>query len=150
METKKVFKVFHYDTQLQWTGERRGQLRSAGKPTFEVAPPPEFKGPGGVWTPEDLFVGAIDACTMTTFLALASRKQLALVSYESSAHGTLENVDGKYQFTEVTIAPQITVANAGDIPAAESLVRDAEAHCLISNSIKATVHLQPKIIAAQS
>lgn len=149
METKTAFKVFHYDTQLEWTHERQGELRSGDKPNLAVAPPPEFKGPGGLWTPEDLFVAAIDACTMTTFLAFAVKKQLSLISYQSSAHGTLENVGGKFQFTEVEISPTITLANATDIPAAESILRDAEAHCLISNSIKARVHLRANVVVLE-
>lgn len=149
MEPKKAFKVFHYNTHLQWTHERRGELTSEGKPTLEVAPPPEFKGPAGVWTPEDLFVAAVDICTMTTFLAFANHKKLPLLSYESSAKGTLENVEGKYQFTQVSLTPRITVASEADVPLAEKIIRDAEASCLISNSIKAQVVLQPEISVAK-
>ncbi|MDD5541777.1 MAG: OsmC family protein [Acidobacteriia bacterium] len=149
MEIKTAFKVFHYDTQLEWTHEREGELSSGDKPPLAVAPPPEFKGPGGLWTPEDMFVAAVDACTMTTFLAFAVKKQLSLVSYESSARGTLENVGGKFQFTQIEISPTVTVANPADVSRAEATLQDAEAHCLISNSIKATVHLKPTILVLQ-
>lgn len=149
MEPKKAFKVFHYNTHLQWTHERRGELRSEGKPTLEVAPPPEFKGPTGVWTPENLFIAAVDICTMTTFLAFADHKKLPLLSYESSAHGILENVGGRYQFTQLRLMPRIGVASETDIPMAEKIIHDAEANCLISNSIKAQVVLQAEISVAK-
>jgi len=34
-------------------------IDSAGRPGFSSAPPPEFDGPGGVWSPETLLMGAI-------------------------------------------------------------------------------------------
>jgi len=145
MEAKKAFKIFHYMTQLRWTGERRGELASHGKPTLEIAAPPEFKGHPGRWTPEDLFVAAVDICTMTTFLAFAAHKKLGLVLYQSTAEGTLENVEGKYQFTQVTVSPHVTVATEEEIPAAEQILRDVEASCLISNSITAHVEIQAVI-----
>lgn len=148
MESKKAFKVFHYDTQLRWIHERRGEISSPGKLAFEVAPPPEFKGPEGVWTPEDLFVAAVEICTMTTFLALAEHRKLPFTKYASSAQGTLENVDGKYLFTQIVLNPRITVASEADIPAAEKIIHDAEAQCLISNSIRGRVEMKPTIIAA--
>jgi organic hydroperoxide reductase OsmC/OhrA len=147
MEPKKAFKIFHYNTQLRWSGERRGELSSAGKPGLEIAAPPEFKGHPGLWTPEDLFVAAVEICIMTTFLAFASHKKIGLLQYESAAEGTLENVDGKYQFTRVVVTPRITVATAEEIDAAGQLIHDVEGACLISNSLKTQVELQPVIAA---
>ncbi len=150
METKKTFKVFQFHTQLKWTGERRGEMTAAGKSPFEIAPPPEFKGPEGVWTPENLFVAAIESCTMTTFLAYAERRKLPIIGYESAATGTLENVDGKFQFTKVELRPRITVNSHSDVPLAREIIESAERNCLISNSIKSEVQLQPEIVALQT
>jgi organic hydroperoxide reductase OsmC/OhrA len=144
MELKQIYKSFQYHTQLQWTGGRQGQLSCDGKPFFQVASPPEFKGPTGVWTPEDLFIASVDICTMTTFLAFAERKALPLVHYESAARGLLENVEGKYQFTLVTLSPRVTVASEEDIPKAEQILHDAHANCLIGNSIKTKVEVRPE------
>jgi len=81
---------------------------------------------------------------MTTFLAFAERKALPLVRYESAASGLLENVEGKYQFTLVTVSPRITVASEEDIPKAEQILHDAHANCLIGNSIKTKVEVEPQ------
>ncbi|MBI3191832.1 MAG: OsmC family protein, partial [Pedosphaera parvula] len=54
---------------------------------FRVASPPEFKGEAGVWTPEDLFVAAVNVCTMTTFAAFAQRLNLPVLSYRCEAEG---------------------------------------------------------------
>ncbi len=150
MDTKKAFKTFNYYTQLRWVRERMAEVSSSGKPTFEAAPPPEFKGPEGVWTPEDLFVAAIDICTMTTFLAFASQRHLPLIHYESRAHGILENSNGKFRFTKVILSPQIIVEGEENVALATQILHDAEAHCLISNSISAQVEVQAEIRAAVS
>jgi len=78
-------KVFTYRTSVRWTGRKTGEASSPGKPSLAVATPPEFKGHEGFWSPEDLFVASVDACVMTTFLALAERAGVSFAAYESEA-----------------------------------------------------------------
>jgi organic hydroperoxide reductase OsmC/OhrA len=52
---------------------------------------------------------------MLTFLYLAEARGLTLAKYESDAEGLLENVDGKYRITEVTIRPHITVKSEAEL-----------------------------------
>lgn len=144
-QPKRRYKTFTYSTSVRWTGNRAGVISSDSKPGFRVASPPEFKGEAGVWTPEDLFVAAVEVCTMTTFLAFAYNKQLPIESYESVAEGFLEFVDDGYRFTKVILKPRITVASAEVVELANQIMRDAHTKCLISNSIKATVEVTPEI-----
>lgn len=143
MEQKS--KVYLYQTGVKWTEQRKGVISCAGKPDVEVATPPEFKGHEGIWSPEDLFVASANVCLMTTFLAVAERAGLAFSAYESTVEGRLELVEGKLQFTAITIRPTITLKSAGDATKAKELIEKAEHNCLISNSMKATVTLDPTI-----
>jgi peroxiredoxin-like protein len=120
-------------------------MSCAGKPDILVATPPEFKGHDGIWSPEDIFVASANICLMTTFLAVAERAGLAFISYESQAEGWLELVDGKFQFTAITLKPTITLATSTDLAKAKELIEKAEANCLIANSMKAKVSLEPTI-----
>lgn len=138
-------KVYLYHTSVRWTEQRKGTISCAGKPDVAVATPSEFKGHEGVWSPEDLFVASVNVCVMTTFLAVAERAGLPFASYESTAEGRLELVEGKFQFTVITIKPIITLKAAGDTAKAKELIEKAEANCLISNSMKARVTLEPVI-----
>ncbi|MCS6897659.1 MAG: OsmC family protein [Nitrospira sp.] len=138
-------KVYHYQTTVRWTEQRKGIMSCAGKPDVEVATPPEFKGHPNIWSPEDLFVASANICLMTTFLAFAERAGLAFSSYESEAEGRLELVEGKFQFTAITLKPTITLKSTADAAKAKELIEKAEANCLISNSMKATVTLEPII-----
>lgn len=139
---------FFYHTSLNWVGNRAGMLHSEGKPDFRVASPPEFKGEAGVWTPEDLFVAAVDVCTMTTFLAFAKHKQIEVDSYETRAEGQLEFVDGTYQFTRVVLHPTIVLASDDQIEQARKILEDAHQSCIVSNSIRTEVYIDPVIKSA--
>ncbi|TKS61169.1 MAG: osmotically inducible protein OsmC [Nitrospira sp.] len=138
-------KVYMYHTTVRWTEQRKGVISCAGKPDVQVATPPEFKGHEGIWSPEDLFVASANICLMTTFLAVAERAGLAFSSYESAADGRLELVEGKFQFTAIAIKPTITLKAVADAAKAKELIEKAEANCLISNSMKARVTLEPVI-----
>lgn len=146
-ETKTRHKTFLYHTGLKWAGNRAGEMSSDVKPSFRVASPPEFKGEAGVWTPEDLYVAAVEACTMTTFLSFAIRKELPLVSYESSAEGKLESGDGGYQFTEIIVRPRIKVKDASAVETARQLMEESHHHCLIARSMKTRVVLEFEVDA---
>lgn len=139
-------KVYTYHTSVKWTEQRKGIITCSGKPDVQVATPPEFKGHDGIWSPEDLFVASANICLMTTFLAVAERAGLAFASYESAAEGRLELVDGKFQFTEITLKPTITLKAGADAAKAKELIEKAEANCLISNSMKTKVHLDAAIV----
>src|SRR5205085_2826406 len=56
---KQAFKSFRYKSSLVWNSGRRGKTSAPGKPEFDVGSPPEFKGEPGVWSPEELLVGAL-------------------------------------------------------------------------------------------
>lgn len=143
MEAKP--KSYRYHATVKWAGQRKGVMSCAGKPDVEVATPPEFKGHEGIWSPEDLFVSSANICVMTTFLSVAERAGLQFASYESAAEGTLELVEGTFQFTTITIKPTLTLKAGADPAKARELLEKAEAMCLISHSMKARVTLQPTI-----
>jgi len=145
MEPKKAYKVFRYQTDVRWKSDRRAVISSAGKPDIEVSSPPEFKGEAGFWTPEDMFVASINMCTLLTFVAFAQHNGLEFEGYESIAEGVLENVEGKYRFTEVILHPHITVKSEADVERARELLDSAHKGCLVSNSITSTVKILPDI-----
>jgi organic hydroperoxide reductase OsmC/OhrA len=138
-------KTFKYETELSWLVARAGMLESKEKPELRVSSPPEFHGESGVWTPEDLYIGAINACTMATFLAYAEKKKLKILSYESKAVGILEFNDGKYWFTHVQVKPEIVVASLETAALAEQAIFDAHNNCFLSNSVKSIVTVDPEI-----
>ncbi|MEX2088679.1 MAG: OsmC family protein, partial [Bacteroidota bacterium] len=78
-------------------------------------------------------------------IALATRLQIPLVSYTSDAEGTLEFVDGGYTFTNVVLRPVIEVGSAEAVLQAEHTIHAAHKNCLIANSVKSRVVVEPVI-----
>ncbi|HKQ98047.1 MAG TPA: OsmC family protein [Candidatus Polarisedimenticolia bacterium] len=146
MELKVKPKTFHYRVDVCWSRDKRGVLSVAGKSDLEVASPPEFLGHPGIWSPEDLLVAAVNACTMTTFLSALQRRQIPLVAYDSEATGTLERAEGEFRFTRVVLRPRIVVGRPEDREAALAAFREAETGCLVAHSIVAEVVAEPEIL----
>ncbi|MDX1583478.1 MAG: OsmC family protein [Thermoanaerobaculia bacterium] len=141
-------KHFEYQTSVRWTEGRKGTIRAPERPELTFASPREFGGEGGMWTPEDFFVAAVNTCTMTTFLALADREGLQVATYECDATGLLEYVEG-YEFTRVALRPHIEIVDESQLDLARRLVDKAHDRCLIAKSVRSDVLLEPAISVAE-
>src|SRR5437773_8821828 len=126
METRRKYKSFRYANQLVWNTARRGTTSAPGKPEMAVGSPVEFKGEPGLWSPEELLVGALNTCLMLTFVSMAQSKGIEFVAYESAAEGLLENVDGKYRITEVGVQPSVVLKSQADLEAARTIMGEVE------------------------
>ena len=137
---------YFYATEVEWTSQRQGELRSPGLPTIEVAAPPEFKGHEGIWTPEHSYVASVNLCFMTTFLAIAEMSKLEFVSFVCRGKGKLDKVEGQgFKITEVILSPMLVIRHSRDLARANRILEKTEANCLISNSINTVVKLEPEI-----
>jgi len=134
---------FAFKSGLHWLEGRSAFVRADGCLGFKVTPPPEFRGDPGSWSPELLFVAAVDSCLMLTFAGLAQKEGLRFAGYTSSAEGTLEWIDYSYRFTRVTLRPAIAVTNEMDLPLARRVLERAHAACLVSNSLRTEVEIEP-------
>jgi len=137
----------YYNVNVNWKSDRKGELSSPElSTTFEVATPPQFpKGMPDIWSPEHLFTAAVSSCLMTTFLSIAENSKLEFISFACPAKGKLEQVDGKFLMTEVILEPVVVVTKEADKEKAERILQKAEAACLISNSVKAKITMNPTI-----
>ena len=138
---------FHlYNTSLKWDNGRIGTLSGPGLENIAVATPPEFeKGVPGIWSPEHLYVAALNACLMTTFLAIAENSKLSFESFGCDAVGKLEKIDGKFIISEIELNPQLVISFEKDKERAIRIIEKSESNCLISNSVKTKIILSPEI-----
>jgi len=138
----------HYQVKVNWLQDRKGIVSSNVLPQqIEVATPPEFtKGMPGIWSPEHFLVAAANSCLMTTFLAIAENSKLDFISFESNAIGILDKQEGKYMIVEIILHPIVLVSHQDLVEKALRLIEKSEAACLISNSLKSKIVLQPKVI----
>ena len=149
MEQKKTYRTFEFGNVVAWQSEFRGTLSASGHPDVEVGNPPVFKGTPDVWCPEDLLIGALNACLMLTFLYQMQRRKLEVLAYESRAQGTLEHRDGKHRVTRIVVQPHISLKSSDDMEATREAIKDTVDSCMISNSILADVQMDPQFDAPQ-
>lgn len=135
-----------YEVSVDWTSGRKGLASSPVlNSALEVATPPEFPGGlAGIWSPEHLFVAAINSCFMTTFLAIAENSKLEFTSFSCRAFGQLIQENGKYHIREVNLLPVVTVA-ASAKDRALRVLQKSESNCLISNSVRSVIRCQPEL-----
>lgn len=138
METKFIF-----SNTLKWNSGYRATISFGDKARFEFATPPEFHGPEGFVSPEELFVASANACALTTFIARTKKAGINIISYESSAEGTLEKVDGQMMFTTIIVKPRIKTD--GDKETVEEIASQVEKGALVLNSMKTDVTIDATI-----
>jgi peroxiredoxin-like protein len=120
-------------------------LESDSLPGLSLAPPKQFDGPGDHWSPETLLVGATAACFVLTFRAVARASRLPWAAMRCSASGALERAGTGVQFTRIDLNARIEIEAGTDPQQARRALEKAERGCLISNSLKAEVHLNIEI-----
>jgi organic hydroperoxide reductase OsmC/OhrA len=121
-------------------------VESAGLPKLDTAPPPEFGGPEGVWSPETLLCAAVADCFVLTFRSVGRAAKLEWVKLECRVEGTLERRDGVTQFTHFLTTATLTVPGGADAARARSLLERAEHACLVSNSLRAERVLRTEVV----
>ena len=131
-------------------GERTGTVTvtSPKLPQLETAPPPEFDGPGGVWSPETLLCASLADCFVLTFRAVSRAARLDWVRLECRVEGILERIERVSQFTRYTTFANLTVPAGTDASKARKLLEQAEHDCLISNSVRGSRILEAQITVA--
>lgn len=140
-----------YNVDINWNQERKGimcspELNGNANSCIEVATPPQFpKGIPGIWSPEHLFTASISSCLMTTFLAIAENSKLEFSNFSCKSKGKLEQVEGKFFMTEIILEPTVTIGSEKDREKALRVLQKSESACLISNSVKSKITMNPTI-----
>ncbi len=136
-------KTHRFPASVQWRGGRLTQAQAPGKPTLEVATPPEFRGGiEGVWSPEGLLVASVASCFAVTLAAVAEAAHVELTSIEVDGLGRVErSPEGRFEFTAIELT--LEVGAEGEHPhALQSLVEDAERLCIVRAALDVPVHVR--------
>jgi organic hydroperoxide reductase OsmC/OhrA len=148
-------------SHLEWTGAAKGPTRdpatfsrdlhvSVDAISFPMSSAPRYRGDPSRANPEQLFVASISACQALTYLFLAARSGVAVVSYTDDAEGRLGIVDGKTRMSRVILRPSITLEAAADETRARELVAKAHEGCFIANSVSTPVEIVPTFAFIES
>lgn len=127
-------------------GDANVLLSAADVPDIESAGPPEFGGPGDVWSPEGLLVASVADCFILSFRAIARTAHLDWNSLTCEAEGTLDKIDKLTQFTAFKVKARLEVPQGTSEKKAHTILEKAEKYCLITNSMKAESHLEAEVL----
>lgn len=87
--------------------------------------------------PEQLLVGALSACHMLWFIALARGRRLRISSYSDEATGTLEGG----RITKVVLAPEVGFETEPGPEVLSELHHEAHEHCDLAASVNFPVEV---------
>lgn len=148
----------HYQTIITWTGntgqgtahyrayERAHTVSVEGKPDMLCSSDPAFRGDPSRHNPEELLLAALSACHMLWYLHLCAEAGVVVLEYTDRATGVMEEcADRGGHFTEVTLHPEVVVAETRMVEQAMRLHQQANARCFIANSVRFPVWHSAKV-----
>ncbi|MCL6218715.1 OsmC family protein [Zunongwangia pacifica] len=148
-------KTHNYTINLNWTGnkgigtksykdyDRDYTFHAKGKTPIQGSSDPAFLGNPELYNPEELLLASIASCHMLWYLHLCASNKIIVLGYEDRPEGKMiENKDGSGKFTEVTLYPEITLADKTMLEKAEKLHHEANKYCFIANSCNFPIHHQ--------
>lgn len=150
-----------YATRIIWTGDRGSGTSSYtsygrdyrvlvdGKPELLGSADVAFRGEPDRHNPEDLFLAAVAACHMLSYLSLCARQGVRVLSYEDEASGTLVlHPEGGGRFDAIVLNPVVVIAEGSDEALALRLHDEAHRRCFIANSCSVPIRHRPTVRTA--
>ena len=151
-------KLHSYKLRTEWTGNlgtgtsgyreyaRNHDLYSPGKTArIQGSSDPRFRGDPSRYNPEELLVGSLAACHMLFFLHLCADAGIVVTAYDDESFGSMqEHEDGSGDFTEVVLAPRVTIATPGREGELDNLHHRAHELCFIARSVRFPVAVRPR------
>jgi peroxiredoxin-like protein len=143
-----VVKEFRFPVSVRHSGGRLTTATVSGKPELEVATPPEFKdGIPGVWSPEDLLVGAAASCYAVTVIAVAERSEIPLRELKVDGVGHVTRLqDGRIGFVAIELDASFET-DPGLVEKAERVALKAKNVCIVTMALETPVHLRVDVQA---
>jgi len=123
-------------------------LRGEALPDIASAPPPQFDGPGGTWSPETLLCAAVVDCLILTFRSVARASKFEWTKLGCAVEGTLARAEGTTRFTHFVTHATLHVPAGTDVARAKLLLEKAEHACLVTNSLNGTRELVTEVVEA--
>jgi organic hydroperoxide reductase OsmC/OhrA len=147
--------VHTYRCRLEWSGSTAGGYEAYDRTHGASAPParqglqlsadPAFGGNPELLNPEQLLLLAASSCQALTFLAIAARARLDVVSYTDEAEAVMPEDEKPVRITRITLRPHIVVAGDADEERVRRHIESGHRHCFIANSLTSEIVIEPTI-----
>lgn len=118
---------------------------------LDCAIPPEFDGPGGGLSPEDLYALALLNCFVATFKVFAQKSRITFRGLEARGELTVDRgEDGVPWMAAFHLVVEVTLGEAGPDPAGArerllGLLEKTSRSCLIHQSVRTKVTFEWRV-----
>jgi organic hydroperoxide reductase OsmC/OhrA len=143
-----ILKTHRFPVDVHWLDGKLTVASVPGKEPLEVATPPEFQGGiEGVWSPEDLFVGAVATCYTVTLISATRRRGVPVRSLDVRSFGDVtRRPDQRFGFVAVDLTVELAT-DPGHEGEARAAALDAESSCLVAASLDTPIHVHVTVTA---
>ena len=145
--------VHRYRATCRWEGTTAGGYHAYVRAHDLSCPPADdvlrlssdqtFGGDPSMLNPEQLLVGAASSCQLLSFLAVAARARLDVLSYLDQAEAEMHDHKGPMSIERIVLRPHIVVASGVSEARLRHLVQVAHHECYIANSLRTEVVVEP-------
>lgn len=149
--------IHHYATNLAWSGSTGLGYNDYGRShrisadpanqVLDLTSDPAFLGDPALLNPEQLLIAAASSCQLLSFLAIAAKSRIDVVSYTDSATAVMDEFDQPARINSIQLSPAITLADSDRPRLADErlkrLVDLAHRSCYIANSLRTEVRVSP-------
>ncbi len=142
-----------YSVQCTWHGstgvgyDAYDRVHTATAPpartSLELSSDPAFRGDLNLLNPEQLLVLAAASCQLLSFLAVAARARIDVVSYTDDADGVMPETPKPIRITRINLRPQIAVRGEATAERLAHLCEVAHHECFIANSVTTDIVVTP-------
>ena len=144
-----IAKDFRFPVSIRWQGQQLVRVEAPDVEEIDVAVPPEFRGPGGHWSPEQLLVASAASCFAVTFAAIAGRGGIPIHALTVTGTGHVgRRDDGRTGFVAVELTPRIQT-EPEFVEAARRTARAAHSACIVTGALDVPVHVVPVVSALE-
>jgi organic hydroperoxide reductase OsmC/OhrA len=122
-------------------------IMSSGKRIpIKVTPPPEFGGSDMDWSPEHLLAASLASCYSNTFFHFTRLLKIKVENFSVKIEMEVEKEEkGPFTTGRFILYPKITFTAPVSQSAIDNLLEKTKKYCIISNSVKGEVIIQPQI-----
>ncbi len=107
--------------------------------------PPEFEGPGGAISPEDLFAQALTNCFIATFKVFAEKSRVHFVNLDVKTKLIADLSDSKKPVMKSCVL-SVTISGCENPERTRSIAEKAFSSGFIINSVKTEMSMQLEIV----
>jgi organic hydroperoxide reductase OsmC/OhrA len=148
-----------YRSRLQWSGSTADGYESYSRAhrvacspsatTLELSGDAAFRGDPALLNPEQLLLAAASSCQLLSFLAIAARARIDVISYTDSAEALMPEDEEPVRITQITLRPHV-VARDTDEQRVRRYLAAAHEQCYIANSLTSEIVIKPRIEVRRS